>query len=143
MRIYAIDDEPKMLRMLQDAILKAEPEAEILAFSSATNVLQSLPDPDKQPDVVFCDIEMPGMNGLTLATKIKDSAPDARIIFVTGYDQYALEAYRIHAHGYLMKPARNRNRRRCMSSALACSKFSGMENRSSSNVAERRNFLLF
>lgn len=104
MRIYAIDDEPKMLRMLQDAILKAEPEAEILAFSSATNVLQSLPDPDKQPDAVFCDIEMPGMNGLTLATKIKDSAPDARIIFVTGYDQYALEAYRIHAHGYLMKP---------------------------------------
>ena len=104
MRIYAIDDEPKMLRMLKDAIGKAEPEAEILAFSSAANVLQSLPDPDKQPDIVFCDIEMPGMNGLTLATKIKDSAPDARIIFVTGYDQYALEAYRIHAHGYLMKP---------------------------------------
>ena len=159
MRIYAIDDEPKMLRMLKDAILKAEPEAEILAFASAADVLKALPNPDKQPDVVFCDIEMPGMNGLTLATKIKKSAPDARIIFVTGYDQYALEAYRIHVHGYLMKPVdaaaireeldqipnlpEHRNRRRCMSSALACSKFSGMENRSSSNVAERRNCSLF
>ena len=35
---------------------------------------------------------------------VKEAAPDARIIFVTGYDQYALEAYRVHAQGYLMKP---------------------------------------
>ena len=104
MRIFAIDDEPKMLRMLHDAIAEAEPEAEILAFSSAADVTEALPDPEKRPDVVFSDIELPGMSGLTLAVKIKEAAPDTRIIFVTGYDQYALEAYRLHAHGYVMKP---------------------------------------
>ena len=105
MRIFAIDDEPKMLRMLQDAIREAEPEAEILAFSCAADVIATLQDPGKLPDVVFSDIELPGMNGLTLAVKLKEAAPDTRIIFVTGYDQYALEAYRVHAHGYIMKPA--------------------------------------
>lgn len=104
MRIFAIDDEPKMLRTLQEAITEAEPEADILAFSSAAEVLEALSDPEKLPDVVFSDIEMPGMNGLTLAIKIKEAAPNARIVFVTGYDQYALEAYRLHVHGYVMKP---------------------------------------
>lgn len=104
MRIYAIDDEPKMLRMLQDAVREAAPEAEILAFSSAADVMEAVTNPEKKPDVVFSDIEMPGMSGLTLAVKMKKAAPDARIIFVTGYDQYALEAFRVHAHGYVMKP---------------------------------------
>jgi len=104
MRIYAIDDEPKMLRMLEEAIREAEPGAEIHAFSSAKDVLEALQSPEKRPDAVFSDIELPGMNGLTLAARIKEAAPDTRIIFVTGYDQYALEAFRLHAHGYVMKP---------------------------------------
>ena len=93
-----------MLRTLQDAIREAEPEAEIRAFSGAQDVMEALQHPDGLPDVVFSDIELPGMNGLTLAVKIKAAAPNVRIIFVTGYDQYALEAYRLHAHGYVMKP---------------------------------------
>ena len=104
MRIFAIDDEPKMLRMLRDAIKEAEPEAEIHAFSCAADVTEALSDREKQPDVVFSDIEMPGVSGLSLALTIKKAVPDVRIIFVTGYDQYALEAYRMHAHGYIMKP---------------------------------------
>lgn len=104
MRIYAIDDEPKLLRMLHDAIAEAEPGAEILAFSCAPDVLEALASPDKRPDLVFSDIELPGMSGLALAEKIRAAAPRARIIFVTGYDQYALEAFRLHAQGYLMKP---------------------------------------
>ena len=104
MRIYAIDDEPKMLRMLHDAIAEAEPSAEILDFSRAPEVMEALSDPGKKPDVVFSDIDLPGISGLTLVVKIKAAAPQARLVFVTGFDQYALEAYRIHAHGYLLKP---------------------------------------
>ena len=104
MRIYAIDDEPKMMRALGDAIQEAEPNAVVDAFSSAKDVLDALEDAEKRPDVVFSDIELPGMNGLNLAARIKEAAPNARIIFVTGYDQYALEAYRLHAHGYVLKP---------------------------------------
>ena len=47
MRIYAIDDEPKMLRMLHDAIAEAEPSAEILDFSRAPEVMEALSDPGK------------------------------------------------------------------------------------------------
>lgn len=104
MLLFAIDDEPKMLRMLHDAIAAAEPSGEILDFSSVSQVLDALSSGTKRPDVVFSDIELPGMSGLTLALKIKKAAPRARIIFVTGYDHYALEAYRLHAQGYIMKP---------------------------------------
>lgn len=104
MRIYAIDDEPKALRLLHEAIREAEPEAEISDFTRAPQVLEALAAPERRPDVVFTDIEMPGMSGLTLAVKIKAAVPEARIVFVTSYDQYALEAYRLHAQGYVMKP---------------------------------------
>lgn len=104
MRIFAIDDEPKMLLLLKNAIREAAPDAEILAFSSAADVMAALSDPEKSPDAVFSDIELPGMSGLTLAVKIKEAVPETRIVFVTGYDQYALEAWRVHANGYILKP---------------------------------------
>ena len=47
---------------------------------------------------------MPKMNGIRLAVKIKETHPDMHIIFLTGYAQYALEALRVHANGYLLKP---------------------------------------
>jgi two-component SAPR family response regulator len=56
------------------------------------------------PDIVFSDIELPGMNGLDLAVRIKQLAPMTKIIFVTGYSQYALEAYQQHINGYVLKP---------------------------------------
>ena len=104
MRIYAIDDEPKMLRLLHDAIAQAAPEAEILDFSGAAGAIEAAAQGDLRPDAVFSDIELPGMSGLALAVRIKNAAPQARIVFVTGYEHYALEAYRLHVHGYILKP---------------------------------------
>lgn len=104
MRIFAIDDEPAMLSELHDAIAAAEPDAEIVDFRRAAELLNALDGPDGQPDVVFSDIELPGMDGLNLAAAIKTRAPATRIVFVTGYSQYALEAFRRHVQDYLMKP---------------------------------------
>ena len=104
MRIFAIDDEPLMLRLLNDAIAAAEPGAEIHIFERPGTLLEAISVEKLLPDVVFLDIEMPGLDGLSLAVAIKREAPRARIIFVTGYSQYALDAFRIHANGYLMKP---------------------------------------
>ena len=104
MLIFAIDDEPAMLSQLHDAVREAVPDAEILDFTRAGEALRAVTEQGMCPDVVFSDIEMPGMDGLHLAAQIKTSAPQARIIFVTGYSQYALEAYRRHVSGYLMKP---------------------------------------
>ena len=104
MRIFAIDDEPAMLEELREAIAAAAPDAELLEFRRAAEALSAITDHGAQPDVVFSDIELPGMDGLNLAVQIKNSAPAAKIVFVTGYSQYALEAFRRHVNGYLMKP---------------------------------------
>ena len=102
--IFAIDDEPKMLALLHDAIAKAEPDAEIMDFSDSGELLSAIEEEDLTPDVVFSDIEMPEMNGLSLAVEIKKQAPEAKIIFVTGFPKYAADAFRLHANGYIIKP---------------------------------------
>ena len=55
-------------------------------------------------DVAFLDIQTGDINGLQLAVELKKVKPDIHIIFVTGYSQYAVEAFSIHATGYLLKP---------------------------------------
>lgn len=105
MLIFTLDDEPKMLRLLHRAIEAAEPAAEIMDFSFEEQLFDAIIKDGKRPDVVFMDIEMPGRNGLEIAVRLKQAVPGAGIIFVTGYSQYAVEAFRIHANGYIMKPA--------------------------------------
>ena len=104
MLIYAIDDEPTMLEELHEAIAAAEPNAEIMDFETAPQVLAALETETRTPDVVFSDIQLPGMDGLALAVAIKNAVPWAKIIFVTGYSQYAVEAFQRHVNGYVMKP---------------------------------------
>ena len=103
MLIFAIDDEPVVLETLHDAIADVRPDAEIRDFRRAEDALAAI-ESGARADLVFSDIQMPGMDGLALAARIKRSAPDTRIVFVTAYSDYALEAWRCHVHGYLLKP---------------------------------------
>jgi len=57
-----------------------------------------------KPQIVFLDINMPQLQGIDAASKILDICPDTEIIFVTAYDQYAIEAFELHALDYLLKP---------------------------------------
>ena len=102
MLFFAIDDEPRMLRLLHKAIAEAEPDAEIMDFTEGDELLAALAG--RTPDVVFSDVELQGMTGLELAVQIKNAAPETKIIFVTGYPQYASDAYRLHVNGYIIKP---------------------------------------
>ena len=104
MTIFAIDDETAMLAELHQSIQEACPEAEIHDFKFAAEALGAITENGMIPEIVFSDIELPGMNGLDLAVRIKQLAPMTKIIFVTGYSQYALEAYRQHINGYVLKP---------------------------------------
>ena len=56
------------------------------------------------PQVAFVDIEMPQMNGLTLAEKLLESNPSLHVVFITAYNQYAVQAFDINALDYIMKP---------------------------------------
>lgn len=57
-----------------------------------------------KPDVIFLDIEMPVMSGLEVAEKLIPICPEVKIVFVTAYSQYAVEAFRVNALDYLLKP---------------------------------------
>ena len=83
MIIFAIDDETAMLSELHHSIQEACPEAKIYDFRFAADALKTITESGIIPNVVFSDIELPGMNGLDLAVRIKHLAPMAKIIFVT------------------------------------------------------------
>lgn len=104
MLIFAIDDEPMMCSLLQKAIEEAAPEAEVACFFCGQQAIEAVTEEKMQPDVIFSDIVMPGLDGLELAVRLKTAAPQAKLIFVTGFTDYALKAYRLHASGYLLKP---------------------------------------
>ena len=104
MRIYVIDDEATVLKASEQVIRRALPDAEVTAFQSSLKALDALNSSSEPVDVCFCDIEMPGINGLEFAVRLKQISPDTKVIFVTAYSEYALEAFRIHAHGYILKP---------------------------------------
>ena len=104
MLVYAIDDEKYVLAELRDAIAEALPQAVIRSFSDASSALKALEADGEQPDIVFSDICMPGMGGLELAVAIKKRSPETYVIFVTGYSEYSLDAFKVHANGYLLKP---------------------------------------
>src|SRR4029079_7086839 len=57
-----------------------------------------------QPDVVFLDVQMPGLTGFEVARRMLDSNSSPHIIFVTAYDQHAIEAFEVNAVDYLLKP---------------------------------------
>lgn len=98
----AVDDEILMLGALVSAV-KASPDiSEVAQFSASEEALEFVKD--NPVDIAFLDINMRGMGGLTLAEKILSACPDCKIVFCTGYEEYAIPAFRIHASGYLMKP---------------------------------------
>ncbi len=103
MNIIAVDDEQLALDALVDSIAKAMPTAELHGFRSPEQALEYVRKHGCH--VAFLDIKMRGMTGLELARRLKDFCGDVNIIFVTGYSEYALDAFRVHASDYLLKPA--------------------------------------
>lgn len=102
MRFLAVDDEPYALEDLEEALGEAAPGCEVAAFTSPEKALAYAAD--SPVDTAFLDIEMGSMNGIVMAKRLKDMQPKIKIIFVTGYEEYAVDAFRIHASGYLTKP---------------------------------------
>ena len=98
----AVDDERLMLGALVSAI-KASPDiADVFQFSDCDEALNFVRE--NSVDIAFLDINMRGMGGLALAEKIIEFCPVCKIVFCTGYEEYAIPAFKLHASGYLLKP---------------------------------------
>ena len=98
----AVDDEILMLGALVSAIKSSPDISEVLQFSDCDEALDFVKE--NAVDVAFLDINMRGMGGLALAEKIISFCPECKIVFCTGYEEYAIPAFKLHASGYLMKP---------------------------------------
>src|ERR1700690_2630945 len=94
-----IDDE-KLARDLLSEYLEAFPQIEVIGeCSSGTEAREKI---DKlKPDLIFLDVQMPGMNGFDVLNEI-DHEP--YVIFTTAYDEYAIRAFEKNAVDYLLKP---------------------------------------
>ncbi|MCR5451504.1 MAG: response regulator [Lachnospiraceae bacterium] len=103
MKLLIVDDEIGALRDLTRVVKKVIPDEEILTSKNSKNALEICKE--KPLDVIFLDINMPDIDGLTLAKKIKTIQPGINIIMVTAYPDYALDAFKLYVSDYILKPA--------------------------------------
>lgn len=102
MRAITVDDEIYMLETLKEAVSESSDIERTEAFSSCSAALAYAAE--HPVDIAFLDINMRGIGGLELAKKLMEIHPRCKIIFCTGYEEYAVTAFQLHVSGYLMKP---------------------------------------
>jgi two-component SAPR family response regulator len=100
-----LDDERLALVKLEFMLKEIE---SVHIVASYTDPLQAVQEaPALEPDVIFIDIEMPEMSGLQAAAILQEICPNTNIVFVTAYNQYAVEAFEVNAIDYILKPVRH------------------------------------
>ena len=104
------DDEPHLAQYLKAQLAQAWPELEIVRLAAngveAAEAIATL-----EPDLAFLDIQMPGLTGLEVAQGIEGAT---RVVFVTAYDEYAVDAFEARAVDYLLKPLKADRLARCV-----------------------------
>ena len=102
MKAVCVDDEENSLRQTLSLCGEMPQLSEVVGFRDPCEALAWI---EAHPtDLALLDIRMPEMDGITLAHGIRTISPDTAILFVTAHPQYAVDAWRIHASGYLLKP---------------------------------------
>ena len=109
MKAFLVDDEPLALKRL----------ARMLAEAGRVEIVGSSSDPTEaidailkaRPEIVFLDIEMPGMSGFEMLSKLD---PQPLVVFTTAYDRYALEAFGVNSIDYLLKPIEAQHLKRAL-----------------------------
>ena len=101
-KILIVDDEPLACEELKRLVL-TEKECQVIGIAAhgkeALRLIESL-----APNAVFLDIDMPGMNGLEVASKLAQSEHPPRVVFATAHNQYAMDAFDLNAIDYVLKP---------------------------------------
>ena len=102
LRAYLVDDEPLAIERLSRLLAKHDGIRIVGSATDAAAALAALQGPDgRSIDVLFLDIQMPGINGFELLSRLVEQP---LVIFTTAYDQYALRAFEVNSIDYLLKP---------------------------------------
>lgn len=102
MKVIYVDDERILLENFRLTVKEISRIASLETFQSGKEAIKHAKE--HPVDVAFLDIEMPVMNGIELAKRLKQIDENIRIVFVTAFEQYALQAFGVDAIGYLLKP---------------------------------------
>ncbi|MFW5758907.1 MAG: LytR/AlgR family response regulator transcription factor [Bacteroidota bacterium] len=101
-KVFLVDDEPHSIDLVK-SILENHSDVKIVGVES---------NPDEvishirfsRPDLIVCDIEMPGITGVDLVKQLRELNYSTDVIFLTAHKNYALDAYKIHPFDYILKP---------------------------------------
>ena len=102
MNVIYVDDEKALLENFRLTVEGVEWIANLQLFDNSLDALNWAKD--NLVDVAFLDVEMPFLNGIELAKRLKEVDENIQIVFVTAYQQYALDAFGVEAIAYLLKP---------------------------------------
>ncbi len=105
MRIIAVDDERLQLETIMEYVTEFYPSAEFVAYSKVSDVLADTQI--ENTDIAILDIQMPGnINGINLGEMLRQRNRRIKLLYCSGYSNYAIDAFKMHANGYLEKPIR-------------------------------------
>lgn len=108
LRAVIAEDEALLRQSLLALLAEVCPQLQVVAeCEDGASALDTIAT--QQPDVVFLDIRMPGLTGIEVARAMREVSPRTQVVFVTAYDQYAIDAFEQGAVDYLLKPI-NRER---------------------------------
>ncbi|KOQ59169.1 LytR/AlgR family response regulator transcription factor, partial [Stenotrophomonas maltophilia] len=97
------EDEDLLRQSLVEQLGRLWPDLALVAeCEDGASALEQLAE--KQPDIAFLDIRMPGISGIEVARSLSELSPRTQVVFVTAYDQYAIDAFEQGAMDYLLKP---------------------------------------
>jgi DNA-binding LytR/AlgR family response regulator len=103
MKCIIAEDEALLRNELLAMLAETWPELEVVAAcEDGGSALEAIAN--HKPEVAFLDIRMPGLTGLEVAAASADASPDTQVVFVTAYNQYAIDAFERGAVDYLLKP---------------------------------------
>lgn len=102
MNVLIVDDEPFVLRLMEEQVQEALPDASLHLFDDPLKAIEFAAQ--VHIEIAFLDIDMGVMNGIEMAKRLQDIHPPINIIFCTGYAEYMPEAWKLYSSGYLLKP---------------------------------------
>jgi len=98
----SVDDQVSVAKEIVKLMQEIDEGGSHIPFSKPQEALDYIME--NKPDVAYLDIEMPGMSGLEMAAKVKTVSPKTNIIFVTGHEKFAIQAFAQHPSGFILKP---------------------------------------
>ena len=101
-KIIMADDEHGVLLLIGSILSELE---DALVVGTAENAIDAIKlVKEKSPDIAFLDIELPDMKGIELAKNLREIKPDLAIVFITAHQEYSLDAFKLYASDYILKP---------------------------------------